>query len=50
MVLNETPRRYNSSVTMFVFLRGHGLLEYYFSVADAHLSANDSDIRGGNTA
>jgi hypothetical protein len=28
---------------MFVYLRGHHLLEYYFSVADARIAANDLD-------
>jgi hypothetical protein len=33
----------HASLTMFVFLRGHHVLEYYFSVADAWLAANDRD-------
>jgi hypothetical protein len=40
------PRRFNSSFTMFVYLRGHPLLEYYFGVLDTHLSANDWDATG----
>jgi hypothetical protein len=39
------PRQYNSSFTMFVYLKGHHLLEYYFAVADTRLSANDPDTR-----
>jgi hypothetical protein len=37
------PKQYNSSFTMFVYLKGHQLLEYYFTIADARLSANDMD-------
>jgi hypothetical protein len=29
---------------MFVYLRGHHLLEYYFSVSDARIAANDLDL------
>jgi hypothetical protein len=28
---------------MFIYLRGHHLLEYYFSVSDARVAANDRD-------
>jgi len=34
---------FHSSSTMFVFLKGHHLLEYYFSMADARRAANDFD-------
>jgi hypothetical protein len=34
---------FHASSTMFVYLRGHHLLEYYFSVADARIAANDLD-------
>jgi len=37
------PRRYNSSFTMFVYVNGHHLLEYYFAISDARMSANDLD-------
>ncbi len=47
MVLSEVSRRYNAALTMFVFLRGHHLLEYYFSVADTRLAANDWDSSVG---
>jgi hypothetical protein len=36
------PRRLDSSFTMFVYLRGHHLLEYYFAVSDTGAAANDS--------
>jgi len=32
---------FHASVTMFVFLKGHHLLEYYFSVSDSRSAAND---------
>jgi len=32
---------FHSSSTMFVYLKGHHLLEYYFAVADARDAAND---------
>ena len=35
------PRFFHASSTMFVYLRGHHLLEYYFSVHDARIAAND---------
>jgi hypothetical protein len=35
------PRRFNSSFTMFVYLNGHQLLEYYFALSDTRSSAND---------
>lgn len=37
------PRHFNSSFTMFVYLNGHQLLEYYFDLSDTRLSANDRD-------
>jgi hypothetical protein len=37
------PRVFNSSFTMFVYLKGHHLLEYYFAVSDARIAANDLD-------
>jgi hypothetical protein len=36
---------FHSSATMFVFLKGHHLLEYYFSVSDSRSAANDLVIR-----
>ena len=46
------PRQYNSSFTMFVYLKGHDLLEYYFAISDSRLSANDLDAvsRGGEVS
>jgi hypothetical protein len=38
------PRRLESSFTMFVYLKGHHLLEYYFAVSDTAISANDSHL------
>jgi hypothetical protein len=35
-------RHFDSTFTMFVYLNGHHLLEYYFAVADARISANDN--------
>jgi hypothetical protein len=32
---------FHASATMFVFLKGHHLLEYYFSVSDCRSAAND---------
>jgi len=32
---------FHASATMFVFLKGHHLLEYYFSVSDSRNAAND---------
>jgi len=32
---------FHASATMFVFLKGHHLLEYYFSVSDSRSAAND---------
>ncbi|HLZ96654.1 MAG TPA: hypothetical protein VKP66_01840 [Steroidobacteraceae bacterium] len=32
---------FHASATMFVFLKGHDLLEYYFAVSDARRAAND---------
>jgi hypothetical protein len=34
-------KRFNSAFTMFVFLKGHHVVEYYFAVRDAHTAAND---------
>jgi hypothetical protein len=34
-------KRFHSAFTMFVFLKGHHLVEYYFGVRDAHTAAND---------
>jgi hypothetical protein len=31
----------DASSAIFVYLRGHHLLEYYFSVSDCRLAAND---------
>ena len=35
------PHRFHATRTMFVFVRGHHLLERYFDVADARAAAND---------
>ena len=40
-------KRFDSSATMFVYLRGHHLIEYYFSIADARLASNDRGNDGG---
>ncbi len=32
---------FHSSSTMFVYLKGHHLLEYYFAVSDVFAAAND---------
>lgn len=42
-VEGKMPRVFNSSFTMFVYLKGHHLLEYYFAVSDARIAANDLD-------
>jgi hypothetical protein len=34
-------KRFNSAFTMFVFVRGHQVVEYYFAVRDARIAAND---------
>lgn len=36
------PRRFDSAFTMFVHLKGHRVLEYYFDLTDARAAANDS--------
>jgi hypothetical protein len=38
------PKRYNSSFTMFVYVHGHHLLDYYFVISDSRMSANDWDV------
>jgi hypothetical protein len=38
------PKRYNSSFTMFVYVNGHHLLDYYFAISDSRMSANDWDV------
>jgi hypothetical protein len=35
------PGLFHASFTMFVYLRGHHLIEYYFSVSDSRVAAND---------
>lgn len=32
---------FHSISTIFVFLKGHYLIEYYFAVSDARLAANE---------
>jgi hypothetical protein len=46
------PKHYNSSFTMFVYVNGHHLLEYYFAISDSRMSANDFEVvtRGGVSA
>jgi len=39
-------RRYDAAVTMFVFLRGHPVLEYYFGLRDAYRAANEPGTPG----
>jgi hypothetical protein len=39
---------FHSTSTMLLFVRGHHLLEYYFSVADARVAANDRDQETGS--
>lgn len=34
-------KQFTSTFTMFVFLKGHHLLEAYFTVSDTHVCAND---------
>ncbi len=34
---------FHSSSTMFVYLRGHQMWEYYFSVNDSREAANDRE-------
>ena len=34
-------KRFNSAFTMFVLLRDHPSVEYYFGVRDARTAAND---------
>jgi hypothetical protein len=41
MVRSFVVSHFHSSITMFVYLKGHHLLEYYFSVSDARMAAND---------
>ena len=36
-------QHFHASWTMFVYLKGHHLIEYYFAVADARVAANDLD-------
>lgn len=35
---------FSASFTMFVFLKGHHVLESYFTVSDCRVSANDADL------
>lgn len=35
---------FHSSCTMFVYLKGHHLIEYYFAVSDARAAANDRHL------
>jgi len=37
-------RQFTSTFTMFVFLKGHQLLESYFTVSDTRCSANDPHL------
>jgi hypothetical protein len=38
-------KHYSAAFTMFVFLRGHHVLEYYFGVRDTRTAANDGAAR-----
>ncbi len=40
--------RYNAAFTMFVFLRGRHVLEYYFGLKDAFSAANDGPSVGAD--
>jgi len=42
------PKSFNSSFTMFVYLRGHHVLEYYFA-ADTRMAANDTRMAPNST-
>lgn len=35
------PQRFHALRTVFIFIRGHHLLERYFDMADAREAAND---------
>ena len=37
---------FHASSTMFVYLKGHHLLEYYFAVSDSRVAANDLPLMG----
>jgi hypothetical protein len=39
--------RYTAAFTMFVFLKGRPVLEYYFGLQDAFWAANDSGSPAG---
>jgi len=34
-------QRFHSALTVFVYLKGHPVLRYYFGIRDAHAAAND---------
>jgi hypothetical protein len=40
-VVEHLPRSFDSSITMFVYLNGHHLLEYYFALDDTRDAANE---------
>jgi hypothetical protein len=42
-VVDSLPRSFDSTITMFVFLNGHHLLEYYFALADTRDAANEQE-------
>jgi hypothetical protein len=35
------PQRFDASITIFVYLKGHHLLEYYFALANTRDAANE---------
>ena len=41
MVRSFVVSQFHSSIMMFVYLKGNHLLEYYFSLPDARIAAND---------
>lgn len=35
------PAEFNAALTMFVYLKGHHLLEYYFEISDIRECSNE---------
>ena len=40
-------KRFDSTLTMFVYLKGHHLLEYYFAISDTRDAANEGNQTSG---
>jgi hypothetical protein len=38
-----TVSQFSAASTMFLYINGHHLLEYYFAVSDSRVAANDWD-------